>query len=203
MDQLKPPESSEAEASDGRRRRSERSRRQIVEALFKLVRSGEMNPSAAQVAEAANVSLRTVFRHFEEMDSLYQEMSREMDGIILPQVNAPLQAKDWKGRLRELMERRTKIFEDIMPLRLCGMLRRYQSDFLMGGHKRFLEFEAAAVDRLLPESIRTLAPIALALDSALSFDVYRRLRQDRGLTQAKAKAVVAEMLEAILRPLPS
>ena len=60
---------------DGRMLRGERSRQQIVDALFKLIRAGEMNPGAAQVADAANVSLRTVFRHFEEMDSLRMEMT--------------------------------------------------------------------------------------------------------------------------------
>ena len=36
--------------SDGRRARSERSRQKIIDALFTLVQSGEMKPSAARVA---------------------------------------------------------------------------------------------------------------------------------------------------------
>ena len=46
---------------DGRMLRGERSRQQIVDALFKLIRAGEMNPGAAQVAEAGcHVSMHVV-----------------------------------------------------------------------------------------------------------------------------------------------
>lgn len=61
--------------ADGRRKRGDQSRRQIVDAMIELVRSGEMSPSAAQVAERAGVGLRTVFRHFDEMEILYREMA--------------------------------------------------------------------------------------------------------------------------------
>ena len=66
------------ESEDGRKRRSERSREQIIEAMFELVAQGELDPGAARIAEVANVSLRTVFRHFEEVDGLYQEMNRRV-----------------------------------------------------------------------------------------------------------------------------
>jgi hypothetical protein len=85
---------------DGRLLRGERSRQQIVDALFKLIRGGEMNPGAAQVAEAAKVSLRTVFRHFEEMDSLRMEMTAQMEAEIRPILQEPFEANDWRGRVR-------------------------------------------------------------------------------------------------------
>jgi len=65
----------EAATEDGRRQRSDRSRRRIIEALFDLIGEGNMTPSAVGVAERANVGLRTVFRHFEDMDSIYDEMT--------------------------------------------------------------------------------------------------------------------------------
>ena len=68
---------------DGRRRRSVRSRQRIVEALLGLIRDGEMHPSAAQVAQKAGVSLRTVFRHFEDMESLNREMGAIIEDEIL------------------------------------------------------------------------------------------------------------------------
>ena len=60
---------------DGRRQRSSRSRERIVHAMIELIRAGEMSPAAARVAEKANVGLRTVFRHFEEMETLTREIS--------------------------------------------------------------------------------------------------------------------------------
>ena len=64
-----------AAESDGRRRRGQNNRARIVTAMLEIIRTGDMSPSADQVAARADVGLRTVFRHFKDMDSLYSEMS--------------------------------------------------------------------------------------------------------------------------------
>jgi AcrR family transcriptional regulator len=50
--------------TDGRRKRADANRRRIALAMLELVRAGETKPSADQVAEAAGVGRRTVFRLF-------------------------------------------------------------------------------------------------------------------------------------------
>jgi AcrR family transcriptional regulator len=52
---------------DGRRVRSERSRKSIIDAMLQLVEEGILVPTAQQVSERAGVSLRSVFRHFSDM----------------------------------------------------------------------------------------------------------------------------------------
>ena len=59
-----------SETVDGRVQRSQRSRQAMVQALFDLVGSGVLQPTAQQVARRAKVGIRTVFRHFSDMDSL-------------------------------------------------------------------------------------------------------------------------------------
>ncbi|MBT5683609.1 MAG: TetR family transcriptional regulator, partial [Gammaproteobacteria bacterium] len=61
--------------TDGRKLRSEDSKRRIVSAMLELVREGRMAPTAEEVAKRAEVGLRTVFRRFKDMESLYAEMS--------------------------------------------------------------------------------------------------------------------------------
>ncbi len=63
---------------DGRRLRGKRSRQGIVEAMIELVRSGNPEPTAEEVAARAGVAMRTVFRHFADMDSLYREISQKI-----------------------------------------------------------------------------------------------------------------------------
>lgn len=62
-------------AKDGRRRRSAQSRDRIVEALLDLVAGVVVTPSAEAVAARAGVGLRTVFRHFRDMESLSAVLS--------------------------------------------------------------------------------------------------------------------------------
>ena len=82
--------------SDGRRLRAERSRKCIIDALISLIRKSEILPSAERVSEEANVGLRTVFRHFEDMDSLYQEVADHIDSEIMPLIQAPFTSSDWR-----------------------------------------------------------------------------------------------------------
>jgi len=175
---------------DGRRKRSARSRERIVDAMFEVILSGDMHPSASRIAEAANVSLRTVFRHFEEMDSLYGEMTERMEAEIMPQVTEPFTAPDWRAKLEELVERRARIYERIMPLKVAGSLRRFQSPLLAENYRRFLEGERAGLRLVLPAEIAVDPVRFAALETATGFQAWRRMRQDQGLSPEDAKAAM-------------
>jgi AcrR family transcriptional regulator len=185
---------------DGRRQRSERSRAQIIDAMFSLIREGDMSPSAARVAERAEVGLRTVFRHFEDMDSLFAQMSERMSAGIMPKILAPLEARDWRGRLMEHVRRRIDIYEDIMPVRVAANLRRFQSRFLMEEYRRGLMIERSSLAALLPQEISSDPILFAAIDTAASFQTWRRLRQDSGLAPEEAGVVVSLMLERLVGP---
>ena len=58
------------EAVDGRRLRSERSVRAIIEAALALQAEGMLVPTAQQISDRAGVGIRSFFRHFEDMESL-------------------------------------------------------------------------------------------------------------------------------------
>lgn len=184
--------------ADGRRARSERSRQQIIDALFTLVQSGEMKPSAARVAETANVSLRTVFRHFEEIDDLYREMAKQCRDRISPEFNKPYDAIDWKGRLLEHAERRIKMFEEIMYLRICTESRRFKSDVLMSDYQRFFQMERDGLERVLPRKPKLGVRTVAAMDVTLSFESYRRLRQESHFSVKEARSIVLELLRIIV-----
>ena len=60
---------------DGRIARGARARAAIVDALLALIEAGELRPSAARIAERAGVSLRSVFQHFKDVESLFAAMA--------------------------------------------------------------------------------------------------------------------------------
>ena len=55
---------------DGRRARRHRSRDLAVDALLDLLNEGVVRPTAQQVAERSGVSLRSIFRIFDDVESL-------------------------------------------------------------------------------------------------------------------------------------
>lgn len=183
---------------DGRRQRSHSSRAKIVKALLDLVEGGTISPSAAEVAETAGVGLRSVFRHFDDMDSLYREMSDGIEAKVLPMMLKPLEATDWKGRIRELTERRVSVFEAILPFRISASIKRHQSEFLMQSYKRMLRVERQGVEALLPEAVLADPAQANAVLAPLSFQTWRLLRHDQELPVAMARQVVLRLVEAVL-----
>lgn len=187
------------DAVDGRRMRSERSREQIIAAMLALVREGDMNPSASSVAEKAGVGLRTVFRHFEDMDTLYQEMVAHIEGIVLPNIVAPFQSRHWQGRLEELVKRRAAIYEEILPYRVVGNLRRFVSAYLMDNYRRNMLLERSALKAILPDTIHQDEILFAALEMTTGFQSWRRLRQDQGLSPANAEAVMALMARQLVQ----
>ena len=64
--------------ADGRRERSRTNHAKIIAAGMELIGKGEYLPNAARVAEVAGVGIRSVFRHFEDMDALYRQLGAEV-----------------------------------------------------------------------------------------------------------------------------
>lgn len=163
--------------------------------MLDLVAKGEVSPSAAQVAEVAGVGLRSVFRHFKDMDALYREMTEAIETQVLPILLRPPEGATWQQRLFNLAERRAQIFETIMPYRISANIRRFDSPYLMEDYRRLLRLEAETLGAHLPEAVLADSASARGLNVILSFSTWRLLRHDQGLPADEAKAVVRRMLE--------
>lgn len=183
---------------DGRRRRGNTSRARIVEAMLKLVREGNPSPGAARVAQLAGVSLRTVFRHFEEMDSLYREMAETIQSHVHPALFRPYSLPGWHERLRELIDRRIEVYEFIMPFKISGELRRFHSEYIAKNIDQHLHLERMSLEAVLPHEIADDTPLIHALLAASGFQAWRILRQDLQLGVAQARDAMLRGIDAML-----
>ena len=188
---------------DGRRERSRSSHRRIVEAMMELIANGDLMPSAARVAEEAGIGLRTVFRHFDDMDSLYGEISATIAERVLPIVTAPYPGDHWRANIHELARRRVRVFETMLPFRLAANIKRYQSPFLMGQYGQVVTIERELVLRLLPAHVLSHRITAEAICATLSFQNWRALRHDQSLSSEEAGTVTAHMVDALIASLPA
>ena len=195
-------EKAETPQLDGRRARSRSSRSKIVEAMLHLVGNGDVAPSAARVADIAGVGLRTVFRHFDDMDALYREMSAVIEERVLPIIAQPLTGSNWKAKMSEIADRRAIVFETILPYRISANLKRFQSSYLMQDYQRLLKAEADGIEVLLPESVKKDTVGMRGLNVILSFQTWRLLRHDQGLTNDDARHVIKRLLTDALQRLP-
>jgi AcrR family transcriptional regulator len=187
---------------DGRLERSRSSRAKIVAAMLDLVGNGDVNPSAARVAEQAQVGLRSVFRHFADMDALYREMGDVIEARVAPIIAVPPVGATWKLRVFDIAARRAKVFEAILPYRISANVKRFQSPYLMQDYRRLLNLEIAIVDAQLPPSVAKDVVASSGLSVILSFQTWRLLRHDQQLPVDRAQTVVQRLLQSALADLP-
>ncbi|HLX06165.1 MAG TPA: TetR/AcrR family transcriptional regulator [Candidatus Binatus sp.] len=183
---------------DGRKVRRHKNRHRIVAAMLELVRAGAISPRAEEVAERAGVGLRTVFRHFDDMDSLYREMAEAMRHELQPLVSAPLGSPDWKGKLGEMVVRRAVLFERAMPFKNAADVHRHRSPFLREDYETMRAAERDALEAALPAALRKKSEFFEALDQALSFSTWQHLRRDQKLTQDQARQTVEFAVRALV-----
>lgn len=179
------------EERDGRRLRSIDSRARIVKAMLALIEEGDMAPGAEAVAARAEVGLRTVFRHFKDMESLYREMSDVMEAEIGAFSRTPFKSTDWREKLQELVERRAFAFERITPFKRASDIHRYKSPFLDADNSRLVIALRKILQREMPPEVLQNAPLLEALDLLLSFESWSRLRREQGLSIKKAREALS------------
>ena len=184
--------------TDGRRLRSRDSKRRIVAAMLELVREGRIAPTAEEVAKRANVGLRTVFRRFKDMESLYSEMSVAISEKVAPIIDEELAHHDWWLNLGQLVERRLRVYEIIMPYRIAAGALRFQSDILHSRHRELVRDERERLIAVIPPFLLEDRTAIEALEAVLSFDMWNQLRNDQKLNVDQATQVVFRLVLAVV-----
>lgn len=185
---------------DGRRLRSEASRGRIVEAMIAIVREqgGLGLPPAELVAERAGVGLRTVFRLFEDMDGVYRAMQVVISAEVEPLMEGPPPTGDARRDLEAEIERRAKLFELILPLQIAADSQRHRSPALREGRTRLVRLQREALLAVAPPALAARPEQMAALELAVSFEAWRRLRTDQDASPDKARRIMTWMALALL-----
>src|SRR5215468_7179982 len=96
---------------DGRRARAERNRDAVVDAILELLRAGVVRPSMNEIAEASGVSVRSVFRHFDDVESLWLAAIKRNWEVVGPLFQLDVPEGELDVRLKALLEQRARLFE--------------------------------------------------------------------------------------------
>ena len=186
------------EKTDGRKQRSARSRDKIKTSILTLIRAGNYSPRAIDISEHSGLSMRTVFRHIDDMESLLREIAGDMQRELLPRFLQPYTATDWRAQLDESIARRVVVWEDILPIRLSASLSRFRSKFVLEEYRHVLELERASLRSVLPEEMAADDPLFSALNEAMGVGCWLNLRMDQELSPNAAEAVVRRTVEALI-----
>jgi AcrR family transcriptional regulator len=183
-----------AKKPDGRLLRSERSRQQIIDATQELVNEGVLVPTAQNVADRAEVGIRTVFRHFADMEALFATMDTQLRETYEDLFLGGDRAGALSERIRHAIERRATAYEKLSSLMLSTRAQMWRSPTLQKNYARNQRGLRRDLADWLPEMAELDAVKREAVDAAASFETWNRLRNHQGLSKKTAMDVVYEML---------
>jgi AcrR family transcriptional regulator len=184
--------------TDGRRQRSERSRQAILDAGMGMMKDGILEPTAQQLADRAGVGIRSFFRHFPDMESLFlavDEESRES-------VEALFIGGDRDGTLQERILHAVERHADGYEIQgnairsTKGQLWRW--DLLRKNYERYQRGLRKDLDDWLPELKSLPKPKREAVDAIASAEMWLRLRDQQGLSKKHAIGIVVDLIVALI-----
>lgn len=188
---------------DGRAQRSARSREAVVDAMLDLIDGGSFRPGAAEIAARAGVSVRTVFRHFDDLEQLFVTATEHQAKRIGPLLVAPPPTGTTAERIDGLVSHRVGLYERIGPVRRAAL--RHEP-FHQGVHEGLMQARRLLRRHLVasfdPELEHLPAPdratTVAALETATSFAAWDNLRVEQRLSVAQARAAVTTTVYALL-----
>lgn len=189
---------------DGRTARAQRTRDAIVGACVALVDAGDYRPTAPRIADEAGVSVRSVFQHFDDLETLFAMVAERaisnLTGLIKPiDTDLPL-----AERVQTFVAQRAQLLEAVTPIRRAAAVHAPFSPGIQArvaaGHEFFRSEVGTVFGRELDADPRDRELVLGMLDVAASWTSWEQLRTLDGLDVDGAGEVVAALLLAILGP---
>lgn len=192
--------------ADGRTARRDRNRDAVLDAVLDLFAEDALAPSASQVAERSGVSLRSVYRYFEDTDELVRAaIERNLERVRPLFLLEGLGEGPVAERAARLVGSRLRLYDQVGPLMRATLLH--------SGQNALLAERLATVRRLLGEQVEQMFEpelaalsavdrrgIAAVVDQVLTFESIDHLRRVRGLSRAATSAALETALAAVLSP---
>jgi TetR/AcrR family transcriptional regulator, regulator of autoinduction and epiphytic fitness len=188
---------------DGRLARSARTRGAIVDALRALHHDGDLRPTAPRVAERAGVSLRTVWQHFADLETLLVEAGRRDYEIAMRYVVPVDSAAPLPARLRELVHQRGRMYEALAPVWRAARLQEPFSPQIRRNRDQLLEASREQLGRIFGVELAAI-PTArrdatfAAMQVAVSWSTWESLRGEHALSVEAAELAVFELVERLM-----
>ena len=186
------------QSSDGRRQRSERSQTAIIEAALALMDEGALVPTAQQIADRAGVGIRSFFRHFADMDSLFLAA----DEMLISSYEALFEVDNRAGTLSERVARAVDLygnaFDQLRPIILCTQAQLWRSPKLRENYAWHQKRLRKELELWLPEVVALPKDRSEALHAVASFDMWHRLREHQGLSPKASSDIVTLLVHDLI-----
>jgi TetR/AcrR family transcriptional regulator of autoinduction and epiphytic fitness len=184
---------------DGRTVRAERTHEALVEALLALLDEGRLRPTAAEIAERAGVSERSVFQHFPDREGLLEAVAREQYERVVPSIRPVDASLSLPERVDEFVAQRCTLLERVAGVRRAALLMESESEVVAGWLTSVRRAGAAEVERVFRRELEAMPPderepLRAALFAACSWGTFEALRYHQGLSVGRTREAMHTMV---------
>ena len=196
------------ERIDGRRLRSMRTRQLVIEAYLALLRENPRIPTAAQVAERAGYSVRSVFERFPDLHTLRIAATDYAFSRANEQSAKTGFDGDRQTRLKLHVEMRARICTEWLPLWRALNANKGESQELATRIDVIRLAVTTRIELMYRPELSTLRELerrqaVLAIDTLIDFESWARMREFFGLSFEEACMVWIRAIDRLLPPTPA
>ena len=194
---------------DGRRARREQNRGAVLDALAQLYREGVYEPSAAQIAERAGLSSRSLFRYFDDVDDLNRATIDQQLARARPLLAVDARPDDPVAtKIERLVDARLRLYEAIAPAARAARVCAWRHPVLAAQITSSRSYLRHQVERLFAPELAAMgaeraAAAVAAAEVLCSFESSELLRVDQRLSRARAAAALEQALLPMLAGEPA
>ena len=189
---------------DGRTARRNRNLDAVLDAVLELFTEDSLEPGAADVAERSGVSLRSVYRYFDDTEALVRAaIARNLEQVQPLFEIDDLGEGPLEGRIERIVDRRLALYEETAPMTRASLRRASGNDLIREQLDRNQRAMRVQVEQMFATEVDGLAAadrreVVAALDVLLGFPSIEHLRRTRRLSGRDARAVLRRAVTAVL-----
>lgn len=185
---------------DGRRARRHRSRDLAVDAFLDLLSEGVVRPTAQLVAERSGVSLRSIFRIFDDVETLHTAAAaRQLARVRHLFVDVP-DTGSLEDRVTTMVDLHVRLYESVAPVRRAALRAAPESPPLREQLAKVRAWQRAEVERVFAPELAGLDDATTdALELVMTFEAWDQLRAVQRRSVEAARAAIAGAALALLR----
>lgn len=190
---------------DGRTVRGQRTRAKLIDAALDLVLRGERKLTAPTIAAAAGVSIRSLFQHFPDLETLWVATADRSFERILPLVDELPHDGPLEQRLIAFLGQRVEVLEMLTPMRRAAGILAPHSDEMQLRLDNARQIGRREIDQVFARELAPLDPARRRdttdlVEVVTSWATWDQLRRAMGLTMDESSARVEHLLRGILTP---
>jgi len=174
---------------DGRILRSKKSQNIILESIINLINKGNLYPTAEEVAKESGIAIRTVFRHFDDMETLLMKVDESINHKLLNDEKEIRLDSPLTERLGLIIEERLYYYNKYENIMIATITQLPKYKILQKRYPEYQKLLRKRTERIIPEILNLKSANQELLDASLSFGFYQRLK-----FQGLSKSNIAESL---------